>query len=85
MKANDRYVLMHRVKENIETNSGLLMGETDMNDLRYQRGKVVSAGPMVEGLKSGDEVYFDKVHSHDVMFDGDMYTMCMSHHIVAVV
>jgi co-chaperonin GroES (HSP10) len=85
MQANDRYVLMHRVKEKMETKSGLMMSDKDMKELRYERARVVSAGPLVEGLKADDEVYFDKVHGHDVMFDGVLYTMCMSHHIVAVV
>lgn len=85
MRANDRYVLMHRVKENMESSSGLSLSDLDMKELRYNRGKVVSVGHLVEGLTDGDEVYFDKVHAHDVMFDGTLYTMCQSHHIVAVV
>lgn len=85
MRANDRYVLMHRVKENMESSIGLSLSEADMKELRYNRGKIVSVGHLVEGLTDGDEVYFDKVHAHDVMFDGTLYTMCQAHHIVAVV
>lgn len=85
MKANERFVLLHKVKENMESSIGLSLSDLDMKDLRYIRGKVVSAGHLVESLKEGDEVYFDKVHAHDVMFDGTLYTMCQSHHIVAVV
>jgi co-chaperonin GroES (HSP10) len=85
MKANDRYVLMNKVSERMESASGLILAEADMKELRYERGKIVSVGHLVEGLKDGDEVYFDKVHAHNVMFDGNLYTMCQSHHIVAVV
>ncbi len=86
MKANGKYLLVNKINEQAVLKSGLSLTDTDMSELRYQRAKIVAKGNLVDDhLSEGDEVYYDKVHSHDTVFDGQRYTVISEHHIVAVV
>ena len=41
--------------------------ETD-SDNRYLKAKIISTGNLVEGLKDGDVVYYDKHAGHDISY-----------------
>ena len=51
MKAVNHYVVVDRVKEKQKQTSGLILDENKDEQLRYFKGKVISAGNLVEVIK----------------------------------
>lgn len=84
MRAINKFILLKKSKESETTKSGLLLSQAEMAEFRYQIGVVVSPGTMVEHIKEGDTVYFDKVHAFDVKIDGEMLTVAQEKDIVVV-
>ena len=85
MRAYNKFILCEKVSETLTMKSGLQLTENDMEDIRYQSAKVVEEpGNLVEGINLGDELYFDKVYGHEVVFDGKTYTVVNENHVVAV-
>lgn len=85
MRAYNKFILCEKVSETLTMKSGLHLTENDMEDIRYQRAVVVEEpGNLVDGIKKGDEIYFDKVYGHEVVFDGKTYTVVNENHVVAV-
>ena len=63
MKAVGKYIVIDPAKEvNIKTDGGLILSEKQREDIRYRRAKVVKPGSDVKILKTGDEIYYDKVY-----------------------
>jgi len=54
MKAVNHYVIVDRIKEKQKETSGLILDENKDEQLRYFKGKVISAGNLVEVIKEGD-------------------------------
>jgi co-chaperonin GroES (HSP10) len=52
--------------------------------MRYQVGVVITPGTLVEHIKEGDSIFFDKVHAFDVKIDGEMLTIVQERDVVAV-
>lgn len=70
MRAIGYYIVLDELKEDIkETKGGLLLSEKHREDIRYRRGKVLSVGSMVEGVKPDDIVWFDKAAGHQIELD----------------
>jgi co-chaperonin GroES (HSP10) len=67
MKAVGKYIVIDPAKEvNIKTDGGLILSEKQREDIRYRRAKVVKPGSDVKILKTGDEIYYDKVSGFDI-------------------
>ena len=60
MKAVNTYLVVDKIKEPEKTVKGLLLTENTDEDNRYNRGKVISVGNLVEGISDGDIVQYDK-------------------------
>jgi co-chaperonin GroES (HSP10) len=84
MRAINKYLIVRKVKEEAVTKGGLLMSQAESAEFRYQIGVVVTPGTLVEHIKEGETVYFDKVHAFDVKIDGDMLTVVQEKDIVVV-
>jgi len=84
MRAINKFLLIKRSKEEAATKGGLLMSQAEASEMRYQIGVVITPGTLVEHIKEGDEIYFDKVHAFDVKIDGEMLTVIQEKDIVAV-
>ena len=86
MRAYNKFILCEKVSETLTMKSGLQLTETDMEEIRYQRAKVVEQpGNLVEGIKLGDEIYYDKVYGHEVVFNGRTYTIVNENNVAAVI
>ena len=59
MKAVNTYLVVDKIKEPEKTVKGLLLTENTDEDNRYNRGKVISVGNLVEGISDGDIVQYD--------------------------
>jgi co-chaperonin GroES (HSP10) len=84
MRAINKYLLIRRSKEEAKTSGGLLMSKAEESEMRYQIGVVITPGTLVEHIKEGDRIFFDKVHAFDVKIDGEMLTIVQEKDIVAV-
>ena len=61
MRAIGYNIIIEEIKEDIKkTKGGLLLGEAHRDDIRYRRGTIHSIGELVEAVKEGDIVYFDR-------------------------
>ncbi len=84
MKAVNHYVLVERVKEEPKKVGGLILTEDLNEDNRYLKGKVVSVGNLVEVIKDGDIVHYDKIAGHGIQFDKKLYFVIKASDIVLV-
>ena len=84
MKAINNYVVVDKIKIEQKKIAGLIVTEEVDSDNRYLKGKVVSAGNLVEGIKDGDIVYYDKQWGHGVQVDAKLYFVIKASDIVLV-
>ena len=84
MRAINKYLIVKKVKEEAVTSGGLLMSQAEAAEFRYQIGVVLTPGTLVDHIKEGETIYFDKVHAFDIKIDGEMLTIVQEKDIVVV-
>jgi len=84
MKAINKYLIVKRSNEETVSSGGLLMSKAEEAEMRYQKGVVVTPGTLVEHIKEGDSVYFDKVHAFNLKLEGETVTIVQERDIVVV-
>ena len=84
MKAINHYVIVDKVQNKQKTIGGLIMTEDLDQDNRYIKASIVSAGNLVEGVKDGDVIYYDKHAGHGVQFEDKLYFVIRASDIVLV-
>ena len=84
MKAINNYVIVDKIKEEPKKVAGLIMTDDTDVDNRYLRGTIISAGNLVEGLKDGDIVYYDKHAGHAISWKDDLFQVIQSRDVVLV-
>lgn len=84
MKAVNFYVVIDKIKESPKKIGGLELTENQNEDVRYSKGKVVSAGPLADVLDKDDIVYYDKHAGHGIELDDKLYYVLKLGDIVLV-
>ena len=84
MKAINRYIIVDRIKTEPKTVAGLIMTDDTDVDNRYLKAKIISTGNLVEGLKDGDNIYYDKHAGHAISWKDDLYQVIQSRDVVLV-
>ena len=84
MKAINHYVIVNKIKTEPKMVAGLIMTDDTDVDNRYLRGTIISAGNLVEGLKDGDNIYYDKHAGHAITWKDDLYQVIQSRDVVLV-
>ena len=84
MKAINYYVVIEKIKEAPKKVGGLELTEDQNKDVRYLKGKVISAGNLVENLNENDIVHYDKVDGHGIEFNDKLYYVLKLADIVLV-
>jgi len=84
MKAINHYVIVNKIKTEPKMLAGLIMTDDTDVDNRYLRGTIISAGNLVEGLKDGDIVYYDKHAGHAISWKDDLFQVIQSRDVVLV-
>jgi co-chaperonin GroES (HSP10) len=84
MKAINYFVVIEKIKEAPKTVGGLELTESQNSDVRYLKGKVISAGNLVESLKKDDIVYYDKHNGHGIEWKDKLYHVLKLGDIVMV-
>jgi|TARA_R100000458_G_scaffold49319_1_gene48808 co-chaperonin GroES (HSP10) len=83
MKAINHYIVIENIKEPKKV-GGLLLTEDTDEDNRYLKAKIISTGNLVEGLKDGDIVYYDKHAGHGISWKETLYHVIRSGDVVLV-
>jgi co-chaperonin GroES (HSP10) len=84
MKAVNHYVVIDKIKETEKKVGGLIMTEDTNEDVRYFKGKVISAGNLVEAIKEEDVVWYDRHAGHGIEFEDKFYFVIKASDIVLV-
>ena len=84
MKAINNYVVVDNVKTEPKKVAGLIMTDDTDVDNRYIKAKIISTGNLVEGLKDGDNIYYDKHAGHAITWKNDLYQVIQARDVVLV-
>ena len=84
MKAINRYIIVDRIKTEPKMLVGLIMTDDTDVDNRYLKAKIISCGNLVEGLKDGDTIYYDKFAGHDISWKDTLYRVIQDRDVVLV-
>ena len=83
MKAVNYYLIIDMIKEEPKV-GGLILTDQTNEDNRYLKAKVVSIGNLVEGIKEGDTIYYDKHAGHDISWKDSLYRVIRDGDVVLV-
>ena len=84
MKAIGKYIVIQKIKEEVKTESGLLLSGSDVDDIRYKKGIVVETGTDVTAIDSNDTIYYDSRAGYSLMMSGEQYTVIQERDVVIV-
>jgi co-chaperonin GroES (HSP10) len=85
MKAIGKYIVIEPIKEvDTKTKGGLILAESQREDIRYRRAKVVKPGTDVKALKKGDEIYYDKSAGFKIEIKKEQYKVIKEFDVVVV-
>ena len=84
MQAVNYYIVIEKIKEAPKKVGGLELTEDQNKDVRYAKGKIISAGDKVEMLNTGDIVHYDKHAGHGIEWKDKLYYVITIRDIVLV-
>ena len=84
MKAINYYIIVDKEKVNTKNIGGLVLTEDLDEDNRYIRAKIISVGNLVEGLKNGDIIYYDKHAGHGIRWKDMFYQVIRAQDVLLV-
>ena len=84
MKAVNTYLVVDKIKEPEKKVKGLLLTENTDEDNRYNRGKVISVGNLVEGISDGDIIQYDKHAGHGMEWEEKLYYIVRVNDVVII-
>ena len=73
MKAINRYIVVKNIKTGPKKLAGLIVTDDTDQDNRYIKANIISCGNLVEGLKDGDTIYYDKQAVQDISLKETLY------------
>jgi len=84
MKPIGKYIVIKSIKEELKTESGLLLSNEDANNFRYKKGKVIKPGTDVSVINTDDIVYYDGAAGHQMLIEDNPYTIIQERDVVVV-
>ena len=84
MKAVNDYIVVNKEKVGPKKIGGLILTESLDEENRYIKATIVSTGNLVQGLKDGDVVYYDKHAGHGITWKDTMYQVIRGRDVVLV-
>ena len=84
MQAINDYVIVSKIKEGPKKIGGLILTEDLDEDNRYINATIISTGNLVQGLKDGDIVHYDKHAGHGITWKDTMYQVIRGRDVVLV-
>ena len=84
MRAINHYIIAKNIKTEPKKVAGLIMTDDTDVDNRYIRAKIISTGSLVEGLKDGDTIFYDKHAGHDISWKDTLYRVIRDGDVVLI-
>ena len=84
MQAINDYVIVDKVKEGPKKVGGLILTDETDETNRYRKANIISVGNLVEGVKNGDVIFYDKHAGHDIGYNDELYRVIRMRDIVLV-
>lgn len=85
MRAIGKNLIIQKVKEGTKaTKGGLLLAESQRDDIRYIEGTVINIGDEVVGIKEQDTIFFDRHAGHKIEHDKETYLVIKITDVVVV-
>jgi len=85
MKAIGKYIVISPIKDvDVTTKGGLILTESQREDIRYRRAKVIKPGSDVCLLKKDDEIYYDKASGFNIEINKEQYKVIKEQDVVIV-
>ena len=84
MKAVNHYIIIEQIKEGPKKVGGLILTDEVNEDNRYIKANVISVGNLVEGVKDGDVIHYDKHAGHGIQYKDKLYFVIRASDIVLV-
>ena len=84
MQAINDYVIVDIIKEEPKKISGLILTDETDEGNRYRKANIISVGNLVEGLKEGDVIFYDKHAGHAIGYNDELYGVIRMRDIVLV-
>jgi chaperonin GroES len=85
MRAIGKCLIIEKIKEGTtKTKGGLMLAESQREDIRYIRAKVLKIGDEVVGVKENDEIFYDRHAGHKIEVDKETYQVIRLGDVVVV-
>jgi len=85
MRAIGNCLIIDKIKEGTtKTKGGLMLAESQKEDIRYIKAKVIKIGDGVVGVKENDEIFYDRHAGHKIEVDKDTYHVIKLADVVVV-
>ncbi len=85
MKAIGRYIVIEPKKEtDVTTKGGLILANSQREDIRYREAKVITVGNDVKGIKKGNEIYYDKAAGFNIELKKETYKVIKEIDVVII-
>ena len=84
MKAVNDYIVVDKEKIGPKKIGGLIITEDLDENNRYIKATIISTGNLIDGLKDGDVVYYDKHAGHGITWEDTMYQVIRGRDVVLV-
>ena len=84
MKAVNHYLIIDMIKDEPKKVGGLILTDEINENNRYLKAKVVSIGNLVEGIKEGDTIYYDKHAGHGIQHKDKFYGVIKQQDVVLI-
>ena len=86
MKAVGKYIVIEPIKEvNSKTEGGLILAESQREDIRYRKAKVLVVGGAVEVIKKDDIIYYDKAAGFNIEIDKKSWKVIKEFDVVVII
>ena len=85
MKAVGKYIVVEDLKEKTShTKGGLILNQSNREDIRYVQAKILVTGDFVEAIKKDDVVFYDKHAGFMLEVDKKSYKVIKEQDVVIV-
>jgi len=85
MKAVGKYIVVDPIKEdNKKTKGGLILTEKQREDIRYVLAQVKAVGQEVNGIKTKNNIYYDKFAGTKIEIEDEEYQVIKESDVVIV-
>ena len=85
MRAIGKYIVINPIREvDTKTKGGLILAESQREDIRYREAEVIEVGNEVNSLKKGDNICYDKAAGFNIEIKKEQYKIIKEFDVVIV-